>query len=181
MGMWRREKVSMNQCLIFPKLLILFVLITLGVVIFIVRLQKTPAPVVVESQPDLTLQNGRQCYTYNHQATNDAPYTVNEFIDMNIDNGSVSGTKKGTQAGPDMTNGYSGTLVGTTDSKTMQVIFSYTVEGSKNKEKELYRTNKTGIEKLRYPLIEEKGMLLPDTTKDFQVLNYARVGCTASN
>ncbi len=159
----------------------LLILVVVGVVSFIMHTKKVSAPVVSEVQPDLSFENGRQCYTYNHEATNDAPYTVNEFIDITISHGSVVGTKRGTQAGPDMTNGYSGTLVGTSDRKTMQAVFSYTIEGSKNKEKELYRTNKTGIEKLRYPLVEGTGMLVPDTTKEFQALMYARVSCTPSN
>lgn len=140
-------------------------------------------PVIVQptSQPNINLTNGRQCYTYNHETTKDAPYTVNEFIDITIKGTTVQGTKTGTQAGPDMTNGYSGTILGMLDNNTITDIFSYTIEGSKNKEKEIYRAGKTGIEKLRYPLIEQAGVLVPDTTKAFTAMIYARVGCTASN
>ncbi len=140
------------------------------------------APVVVPVvQNNLSLQDGRQCYTYNHEAEATAPYTVNEFIDITIKGTAVTGTKKGTQSGPDMTNGYTGTLTGTASKKTIDAVFSYVVEGSKNKEQEMYRTSLTGIEKLRYPLIEGKGMLIPDTTKEFTPMLYARVGCTGSN
>lgn len=132
-------------------------------------------------QAVMILKDGRQCYAYNHEATPEAPYTVNEFIDITISSAEVSGTKVGTQNGPDMTNGYQGTLIGKLEGGTINAVFSYTVEGSQNKEKEIYRAGKTGIEKLRYPLKEEKDMLVPDTTKEFQVLNYARVGCTGSN
>ncbi|NVN96825.1 hypothetical protein HXX01_01085 [Candidatus Nomurabacteria bacterium] len=102
---------------------------------------------------------------------------------MMIKNNVVTGTKTGTQKGPDMTNGYKGTLVGTWSGNTIDAIYSYTVEGSKNKEKEIYRTreDQIGIEKLRYPLIEKSGMLVPDTTKEFKTMLYARVGCIASN
>jgi len=137
--------------------------------------------VVPVMQPNLSLKDGRQCYTYNHDATADSPYTVNEFMDITIKGTKVTGTKKGTQDGPDMTNGYTGTIVGTLDKNKITDIFSYTVEGSHNQEKEIYRTNKVGIEKLRYPLIEQSGVLVPDTTQDFSILSYARVGCTASN
>ena len=52
-----------------------------------------------------------------------------------------------------------------------------------NKEAEIYknRDDQIGIEKLRYPLIEKKGILVPDTTKEYKKLLYARVGCVASN
>ncbi|MGH7249521.1 MAG: hypothetical protein ACREGC_00960, partial [Minisyncoccia bacterium] len=140
------------------------------------------SPVIEEVvQPNIILTDGRQCYTYNHEATPDAPYTVNEFMDMTITGKIVTGTKRGTQNGPDMTNGYNGTISGTLQNNVITDLFSYTVEGSQNKEKEIYRTNKVGIEKLRYPLVEENGVLVPDTTKEFQALTYARVGCTASD
>jgi len=133
------------------------------------------------TQPVVTLQDGRQCYTYSHDATKDAPYAVSEFIDMNIKGSVVTGTKHGTQGGPDMTNGYTGTIDGILDHNAITDIFSYTIEGSHNKEQEMYRASQTGIEKLRYPLIEQKGILVPDTTKPFTVLSYARVGCVPSN
>jgi hypothetical protein len=136
----------------------------------------TPTP-----QANITLADGRQCYTYNHQATATEPYTVNEFIDINIKGSTVSGTKTGTQKGPDMTNGYSGTINGTLDKETITDVFSYVIEGSPNKEKEIYKAGLTGIEKLRYPLIESGKMLVPDTTKEYKMMLYARVGCTASN
>ena len=138
--------------------------------------QTTPAP-----QPNISLIDGRQCYTYNHEATKDAPYTVNEFIDMTISGKTVTGTKRGTQSGPDMTNGYSGTLVGTLDKDTITAVFSYIVEGAPNKEKEIYKADKTGIDKMRYPLIEEKGNTCARHDKEPTIMLYARVGCTASN
>ena len=129
------------------------------------------------------LKDGRQCYTFNHSATTIEPYTVNEFLDITINGAKVTGTKRGTQAGPDMTNGYSGTIVGTLNNDMINDVFSYTVEGSSNKEAEIYRSrdDQIGIEKLRYPLIEKGGTLVPDTTKEFSVLLYARVGCTGSD
>ena len=133
------------------------------------------------TQPNVILADGHQCYTYSHEATTDAPYTVNEFLNITIAGKNVSGTKTGTQKGPDMTNGYTGTIKGTLDKKTITDIYSYIIEGSHNQEKEIYQANKTGIEKLRYPLIEQKGILVPDLTKPYQALSYARVGCTGSN
>ena len=129
------------------------------------------------------LKDGRQCYTFNHEATATEPYTVNEFLDISISDTKVTGTKSGTQKGPDMTNGYNGTIVGTLNNDMINDVFSYTIEGSPNKESEIYRSRKDqiGIEKMRYPLIEKNGILVPDTTKEFTILLYARVGCTGSN
>lgn len=129
----------------------------------------------------LELKDGQQCYTFSHEATAEEPYTVNEFLDITISGKTVTGTKSGTQSGPDMTNGYVGSIVGTLDNNTITDVFSYMVEGAHNKEKEIYRANQTGIEKMRYPLLEEKGILVPDITKEFQILKYSRVGCDASN
>ena len=133
------------------------------------------------TQPKIVLKDGRQCYTYNHEGTATEPYTVNEFIDITIKGSTVTGTKTGTQKGPDMTNGYSGTIVGTLDKETITDVFSYVVEGSPNKEKEIYKAGLTGIEKLRFPLIPSGKMLIPDLTKEYTTMLYARVGCTASN
>lgn len=143
--------------------------------------EEIPVVVPFAVQPNISLINGRQCYTYDHEATNTEPYTVHEFLDITIDGTKVVGTKTGTQSGPDMTNGYNGTIIGTLNKDTITDVFSYTIEGSANKEKEIYKADKTGISKLRYPLIEEKGILVPDVTKDFTAMLYARVGCTASD
>ncbi len=154
----------------------------------ILLLENTPiaiidnsAVVLPKTQPNITLVDGRQCYTYNQEATNEAPYKVDEFIDITISGKSVTGTKRGTQSGPDMINGYIGSIIGTLSQNKITAIYSYMVEGSKNKEKEIYQANKTGIEKLRYPLIEEGGILIPDISKEFKTLLYSRVGCETSN
>jgi hypothetical protein len=151
-------------------------------VIVIAQVQTREAQNTVQgAQPNVTLVDGRQCYTYSHAGTTTEPYTTNEFIDMVINGTKVTGTKRGTQAGPDMTNGYTGTISGTLDNNTIIDTYSYTIEGSPNKEKEIYHAGKTGIEKLRYPLMERSGMLVPDMTKEYSLLPYARVGCEASN
>ena len=152
-------------------------------IVKILSSEHIPIVTLLVVQPNITLVDGHQCYTYSHKATTNEPYDVNEFLDITIKNNNVTGTKTGTQKGPDMTNGYKGTFKGTVDKKSGKInsIFSYIIEGSYNQEKEIYRTNKTGIEKLRYPLIEEKGILVPDTTKKYTLLHYSRVGCSASN
>ncbi len=150
---------------------------------FLLNKKPTPTPPVEQNtQGVVALVDGRQCYTFNHEGTKDEPYTVNEFLDITINGTKVTGTKTGTQSGPDMTNGYIGTISGTLENNSITSVFAYIIEGSSNKEKELYRASTTGLEKLRYPLMEGSGqMLVPDTTKDVKILSYARVGCEASN
>jgi len=171
----------------------LLILIIIGIVLIIT--QRIWVPKLVDkilsnenvqivtptTQTALILKDGRQCYTYNHEATKTEPYTVNEFLDITISGMNIAGKKTGNQKGPDMTNGYAGTIIGSVNKNMVTDIFSYVVEGSANKEEEIYRTNNTGIEKLRYPLIEGKGILVPDTTKEYTIMQYARVECTASN
>ncbi len=146
---------------------------------YILKSEKTAD--VIPVQQNIALEDGRQCYTYSQEATDTEPYSVSEFIDITITSSKVVGTKTGTQSGPGMTNGYSGTLIGTSTKDSIMDTFSYIIEGSHGSEEEIYKTGLTGIEKLRYPLIEEKGILVPDTSKEFSVIKYARVGCTGSN
>lgn len=125
----------------------------------------------------LNHSDGRFCYAYHNQATKDSPYEVDESIDITISGNTIKGTKKGHQTGPDMNNGYQGTLTGTIDKDNLTSIFDYTIEGSHNKEKELYRFTKNDLEKLRYPLMNEKKVLVPDITKEFSIMNYSKVNC----
>jgi hypothetical protein len=162
---------------------IIFLLILLVGVFLVYHKKSQTAVVVVNSSSTSILKDGRQCYTYSHDATKGEPYTTSEFIDITVNGTAVIGTKTGTQNGPDMTNSYSGTITGTVNNTMITDLFSYTIEGSHNTEKEIYqaRPDQIGIEKLRYPLIEQGGILVPDTTKADTILLYARVGCTASN
>ncbi len=159
---------------------------------FIIQSQKKPAepvtdPVVtnpIEQPPQQAIKfvDGRQCYTYSHEATKEEPVTSTEFIDMTIAGTKVTGTKHGTQSGPELTNGWEGTLNGSITGDTMTVAFAYTVEGSKNTEQEIYQASLVGIDRLRYPLIDKyKEGLFPDTTKEFKRIPYVRVGCESSN
>jgi hypothetical protein len=40
------------------------------------------------------------------------------------------------------------------------------------------KKTETGLEKLRYLLIEGKGILVPDTTKESKVMNYSLIDCS---
>lgn len=171
----------------------LFVLIIIGIIALVT--EKIWVPKLVDRiikmenisvvfpvvEQNIFQEDERQCYIYNHEAIKTEPYAVSEFIDINIKGNMVMGTKTGSQKGPDMTNGYTGTIEGNLEGDTITSVFSYVIEGSKNKEKEIYKISKTGIEKLRYPLIESKGILVPDTTKEFKILSYPRVSCIPSN
>lgn len=161
-------------------LFIIFVLIVAGGYLFFQR-DTANAPEnseVLETHTEIAnSREGRQCYTYAHEAEEGAPYAVRESLDITISENIVTGTKEGTQKGPDVNNGYNGTISGTLDGNTITSIFSYTVEGSENKEKEIYIFNDTGLQKMRYPLIEENGVLIPDISKDPNILLYSRVEC----
>jgi len=129
--------------------------------------------------PDSIVEPGISiaCYKYHHDANTDAPYTVNELISITTNGNNVTGTKKGSQSGPDMTNGYQGEITGTISNNTLTAVFDYVIEGSSNKEKEIYAVTDFRLTKHRYPLIEENGMLVPDTTKDFTELIYQQGKC----
>jgi hypothetical protein len=117
------------------------------------------------------------CYEYKQVATKDAPYQVKERLTLTIGNEVVTGTKTGFQSGPDMTNGYEGTITGSRSSDTITAVFTYTVEGSTNNEQEEYQITPTGLIKHRYPLKDENGILVPDTTQLKKDLAYTRISC----
>ena len=132
--------------------------------------------IVIEDVP-ASVPSGHFCYAYHQAATPTAPYKVDEYIDMKVEGATFSGTKHGTQAGPDMTNGYEGTLAGTIAGADLTAKYAYTIEGSDNTEQEIYKYTKDGLKKWRYPLKDEKGILVPDTTKEYSIHNYDNVDC----
>jgi hypothetical protein len=121
--------------------------------------------------------NGRNCYEYNQVATTEAPYKVEEKIDITRVGDKMTGTKSGTQAGPDMTNGYKGTLVGTVSGDVLTAIYSYVIEGSAQKEKEIYSIQSNALVKHRYALKEEKRILVPDMESEVKDVIYTKVAC----
>lgn len=157
---------------------ILIILIVLVVGFFVLRERR-------EKQSDSNINDeifassyqSRACYEYNHQATTDEPYTNYEFIDINKNGNDISGIKKGTQSGPDMSNGYEGTLLGTINNDMMNVVFSYVIEGSKQKEKEIYRVEDNSLVKIRYVLTEEDGILVPDLSSEAKEIVYQKTAC----
>ena len=121
--------------------------------------------------------SGHQCFTYHQIATTDAPYAVDEYLDINIDGKNVVGTKQGNQAGPDMTNGYMGDIVGQINGNILTSVYSYTVEGASNKEKEEYFIKDKDLIKQRYVLVEKDGILMPDKTNTPKDMYYTATPC----
>lgn len=119
------------------------------------------------------------CFEYSHIATAEEPYNVLEKVEINIEGNIVEGVKSGTQSGPDMTNGYEGTLIGTYEKNIAEVIFSYVIEGSAQKEKEIYEVSENMITKIRYVLEEVDGVLVPDLNSIPQYIEYKEVACSS--
>lgn len=122
-------------------------------------------------------RNEKLCFIYQKSATQSEPYSVKENLEIKISGEKVSGVKNGTQSGPDMTNGYEGLISGTIKGDILDVIFSYEIEGSKQKEQEKYLLIKDGIMKLRYQLREEDGILVPDMSTNPKEIVYKKVEC----
>lgn len=117
------------------------------------------------------------CYEYHQAATVDEPYKVYEYIEIYINDGVVTGTKQGTQHGPDMTNGYFGTLNGNKTKDTLLLSFSYTIEGSENVELEEYTMTESSLVKHRYVLVEQNGGLIPNHDIFIKDIVYTKVLC----
>lgn len=127
--------------------------------------------IVVESR------DGKYCFVYNHSATEEEPYKTSENVSLEILGDKVSGSKSGTQEGPDMTNGYQGSIEGSIIGNTIEVVFSYVVEGSAGKELEIYELEGDSLKKRHYQLKEGKGMLIPDKEKELESIYYSKVSC----
>jgi hypothetical protein len=161
-----------------------FLAVVLGIAIFyggyvfgnkFAELNKEPevvAPVV-----SLSLEDGTYCFNRHQKATAKEPYEVSENIMLNVLGSEISGVKTGIQHGPDMSNGYEGTLSGVIKGNLIEVVYSYTVEGSRNKEFEIYTYEGKDVIKKRYPLVEEGDTLMPDETKEAKLIKYAGIEC----
>lgn len=140
--------------------------------------EPTPEVIVEEVVPVVeTPVENKLCFSRSQVATKEAPYTVEENIEIVMNENLISGTKSGTQAGPDMTNGYEGTLSGEIVDNLIVVIFNYMIEGSNQKEKEEYIFENQNLVKLRYKLKDDKGVLVPDKTDDPTKITYTKSIC----
>lgn len=168
-------KTSANRG--FGKLLLILILAGLAFYYFVYKKDST---IVSQIQNSITTGElvGKNCFEYDQIATTDAPYSVNEKVEIVIlGNKVVMGTKKGNQSGPDMTNGYEGTLTGKLDGDILNVVYAYKIEGSDQKEKEIYKVTSDSIVKQRYVLNDIGGVLTPDTTSEVREMIYKKIDC----
>lgn len=166
---------TMKKIMISIGFFIVGVAVVLGIVLAVHPQSLTRSPVDAVVCEAIA---GTHCFAYHHLGTVDAPYTTNEYLILTINGEQVTGIKKGDQAGPDMTNGYTGTITGNIKDDAITVNYVYTVEGSKNTEQEHYIITSSGIDKLVYPLIDHyKDGLVPDTSKPFTRRSYQSVAC----
>jgi hypothetical protein len=156
-------------------IIFLLVIVLLGVRLFMVYRPKEVIVSVVAPVAE-TL-----CFGRIQEATPTAPYHVEEHILLMIDGTSVTGTKRGTQAGPDMTNGFEGTLSGSKLDTALELVYSYTIEGSTGKELELYTLGANELVKKRWALEEElhdgSHILVPDHIGAPTLITYTKEVC----
>jgi hypothetical protein len=127
-------------------------------------------------------KDGKYCFYRKQIATINEPYSSEESIVLNILNNKVSGVKTGIQNGPDLNNGYRGTLEGTINNNEIELTFAYEVEGSKGKEVEIYTFEGEDLIKLRYVLIDNfDGKLVPDRSSEPKQLIYSKSNCEIEN
>lgn len=123
------------------------------------------------------LPDGKYCYQYSQKATQDAPYSVEEYSEIVLSGNTVSGLKRGSQSGPDMSNGFDGTLSGTRDGNSLTIRFKYVIEGSSGEEMELYSLDENTLTKHRYTLKEEGGVLVPNKDEFVKDIVATKVSC----
>jgi hypothetical protein len=121
--------------------------------------------------------NGRRCFSRDQIATKDAPYKVHEDIILDIKDGLIIGTKKGTQAGPDMTNGYWGDLSGSLKNNLLELVYSYTVDASKGKELEIYEYKDNILNRMFWPVTEKNHILTPNRIGEPKIIPYIENKC----
>jgi hypothetical protein len=166
---------------------IIIVVIGLGVFYFYQKSiinKKTVVPVNNQTTNQIANQSsvepisdGQYCFSRSQEATTTEPYQVKENIVFNIKGDVVTGTKNGTQNGPDMTNGYTGDLKGSISGNNMELTYSYTIEGSNGKELEVYQFQNGLLIKKRWVLVDEGGVLMPDKIEDPKIIYYTEDKC----
>lgn len=134
-------------------------------------------PVVTSMIPT----SGQYCFVRIQQATETAPYSSEEHVVLNFNGAQVSGTKKGTQVGPDMSNGFEGKLSGAMIEDEIELTYSYTVEGSNGKELEVYTFADKNLIKKRWVLEDKKingeNILVPDYVGEPTLYTYTPETC----
>lgn len=180
----------MKKIYILPLILLFIVVVVLGFGIYKfnftnddiynengVRIDDVVKNDVIPQAP-ITLVDGKYCFSRYHEATKTEPYKTQEDIVINVKGEVVTGTKKGTQAGPDMTNGFWGDLNGSYKNNLLELVYSYTVEGSKGKELEIYEYKNNLLNKMFWPLTEKNHILTPDRIGEPKITSYIEKNCT---
>ncbi len=161
----------------FGKILLILILAGLAFYYFVYRKDIVQVGQIINNITSGELV-GKNCFEYDQIATTEAPYSVNEKVEIVIlGNKVVMGTKSGNQSGPDMTNGYEGTLTGKLEGDVLNVVYSYKIEGSDQKEKEIYKVTSDSIVKQRYVLEDVAGVLTLDTTSTVREMVYKKIDC----
>ncbi len=161
----------------FGKILLILILAGLAFYYFVYKKDSPKVEQIPNSVTNGELV-GKNCFEYDQIATTEAPYSVNEKVEIVIlGNKVVMGTKSGNQSGPDMTNGYEGTLTGKLEGDILNVVYSYKIEGSDQKEKEIYKVTSDSIVKQRYVLEDVGVVLTPDTTSEVREMVYKKIDC----
>jgi hypothetical protein len=127
----------------------------------------------------------KYCFVRKDKGTEDAPYSLEENVVLNFNGSKVTGTKQGIQEGPDFINGYVGTLSGATITNElgdeMELVFDYEVDGSQNKELEVYVFDNDKLIKKRWVLHEAKingeNILVPDYVGEPTIYTYTKIEC----
>jgi hypothetical protein len=153
-------------------ILIILLLLVGGVLLATQKNIKTAEEHPTASEPS------KICFRYDHISTDTKPYDTSELVYLILDGDSVSGQKFGTQRGPEMWNGYQGTLIGTRMGNDLNLRFDYTIEGANQSEQELYTLSETALTKHRYQLIEQDGVLVPDLSTTPFDITYTPIDCS---
>lgn len=152
----------------------------LGVMVFFVLTSndKNIAPTTPEETvTQVPLRDGKYCYQYSQKATQEAPYSVEEYTEIVLKGNTVLGLRMGSQSGPGMSNGYDGSLEGTREGNTLKLRFKYVIEGSSGEEMELYSLDEKTLTKHRYTLKEEGGILVPNMDEFVKDMVATKVSC----
>ena len=92
------------------------------------------------------------CFGHIQEATTDAPFRVEEHMQLTRTRGQIEGTKSGTQSGPGLSSGFTGTMKGEAKDGYLEFIYSYTIDGANQKEFEVYTIDGPNLVKQRYTL-----------------------------
>lgn len=114
-------------------------------------------------------------------ATAEAPFAVEEHMELTRVGDEITGTKSGIQTGPGVSSGFTGTMTGSAKDGYLEFVYAYTIEGSAQKEFEVYTIAGQDLVKQRYTLDEAKkdgeSILIPNLTSEPTLITYTAEAC----